>query len=283
MWIFGRWVGPLLEGEGNGGASWLGAVPEAIRSSPSLQKFKGVDALAQSYVELESTLGNSIRIPGPEAGPDLRKQFLEKLQAKVPELVLVPENSEQRAQVEEGIYRKLGLPKDATAYAMPKDVPVGVQLDEAGLRAAAFSLGLTQKQFEKFITASAMEQLDVSTKRAAAETALKAKWGAAHDERVALARAAAGRLGIAQEAVKSLSPEQLEVWWEVSKAVAGEPGGTEGSRQGGAGRGTPDPGEAARQAAEIRNRPEYWDGSKPNHATLVAEHTRLMKLAHPEE
>ena len=281
-----RW---LMEGEdagaGSGSASWRDALPQELRSSPSLVKFNDVTTLAKSYAELEALQGSSIRIPGPDAGADQRKGFLEKLQGKVPELVLVPNDQQKLAEVEEHIFQRLGRPGDEKQYKLPTDLPHDVKVDEAveaQLRAAGKGLGLTQKQFEGFVKAHVAEVQEAQKALRTAETVLKTEWGAAFDERVAAAREVAEKLGVPPAAAKGLGPEQLKVWWGVAKAIGGE-GSGEAPRQTGGGRGTMDPTEAKARAAEIRGRKEYWDSGHPGHRALVEEHTKLMKLAFPEQ
>jgi hypothetical protein len=293
MWINGKWVGPVMELEGGGAggagggapASWRDALPAELRSSPSLSKFNDVSTLAKSYTELETLQGSSIRIPGPDAGEDVRKGFLEKLQAKVPELVLVPNDQTKLAEVEDHLFGRLGRPGDEKQYKLPEDLPHDLQLTDAEqttLRAAGKGLGLTQKQFGAFVKAHVAEVVEARKAETTATAALKAKWGAAYEERAAAAREAAEKLGVPAEAAKGIPSAQLEVWFNVARAVNGE-GGGEGARMGpGAGRGTLAPEEALARAAEIRARKEYWDGSAPNHKALVDEHLKLMKLAYPE-
>lgn len=271
-------------GGGGEGGGWREALPTDLKGNASLGKFQDVSALAKSYVELEGLQGASIRIPGPDAGADARKGFLEKLQAKVPELVLVPNDAQKLQEVEEHIYGRLGRPADERQYKLPSDLPHDVKLDdsvEASLRATGKGLGLTQKQFESFVKAHVAEMQETGKARRTAEASLKAKWGAAFDERIEAARAVAAKLGLSEQEVRGLDADALAVWWNVASAVAGD-GGGEGARQGGGRPGTLAPSEALTRAAEIRARKEYWDPSTPQHKALVDEHMKLMKLAYPE-
>ena len=66
------------------GESWLSSLPEELRSNPTLQDTKSVEALAKRFVDTKSALGASIRIPGEDASDEVRQEFYSKLNSSVP-------------------------------------------------------------------------------------------------------------------------------------------------------------------------------------------------------
>jgi hypothetical protein len=258
MWINGKWVGPVMAEEGaagSGGApDWRAAIAdEKLRAAPSIAKFKDVGSLAKSYTELETTLGTSIRKPGPDADAETVAKFRAKVMELVPDALVLPADAAERAKVEPAIWEKLGRPKDAKAYAPPQGVELAEPILEA-LRKDAAEEGLTQKQFES----RAKRAADATVKLFAAEkedlAALRKELGDAFDERTAAARAIAEKLGVPKDAAVAMPARELRVWTGVAKAIGGEANQVGG--QGGAGGtgGKLTPIEAKAQAGEIRRR-----------------------------
>ena len=57
----------------------LEQIDENYRDHSSLKEINDVAALAKSYVETKAMVGNSIRIPGPDAGDEARNEYIQKL------------------------------------------------------------------------------------------------------------------------------------------------------------------------------------------------------------
>ncbi|MFN0130803.1 MAG: hypothetical protein ACKV19_29420 [Verrucomicrobiales bacterium] len=63
--------------QGGSGEDWKSELPEAFRTTPSLQPFQGfasraemLEALGRSYVETKAMVGKRLEAPGPDATPD---------------------------------------------------------------------------------------------------------------------------------------------------------------------------------------------------------------------
>jgi hypothetical protein len=252
-------------GAGGGGAGapdWRSTLPEDLRGEAMFKDIPDVPTLAKVARDSKAALGGSIRPPGPEAGPEARKEFIAKLQKHAPELVLVPEDDKARAEVEESILGRFGVSKDAQRYAAPKDVEIPEQ-HLAALRAEAVEEGWTKRTFEaraKRVAAA----LDQATK-AQAETraALKRELGAAYDERIDAVAASVAKLGFPEELVKAVRAGTVDLGtFKALSAVAkgfGEAREVAGQGAGASGRLTP--AEAKLQRAELRARKEFWDRS----------------------
>jgi hypothetical protein len=261
----------------------LAALPDDLRTHPSLKDFKDPGALAKAFIDTKALVGASIRPPGPDAKPEDRVEFVTKLREKVPELVLIPDGDDEPAKAaREAAYERLGKPKEAKAYEPPKDVELPADALEA-LRAEAFEEGLTRSQFQArakrvataFATSSQAEKESVA--------ALKRELGAAFDERTASAAAVAAKLGFPQAVVAALKSGTVD--GATFKAFAAVAKGFGESRQvadqGGGNGGKLTPAEIDAQEAEIMARSEYFH-PKANemgiHRNLVAKVQALRAM-----
>jgi hypothetical protein len=98
----------------NGAAtSWLESLPEEIRATPSLTKFKDTASLAQSYLEAEKALAGRVAIPKNDASEEEWSKFYSRLGAPEDKKYLdkrAPEDEEYLQAYEEMFYRE-GLSK----------------------------------------------------------------------------------------------------------------------------------------------------------------------------
>jgi hypothetical protein len=271
-------------GAGAGGGDWREALPEAVRADPALKDFKDPGALATSYLETKKLVGGSLRPPGPEASPEARKEFADKLLATVPGMVYLPEDETARADVEGSIWAKLGRPKEATEYAPPKGVELPADALDA-LRAEAAEEGLTRKQFE----ARAKRAAGILEKRGKEaqemKAALKRELGAAYDERMGQAVAVAEKVGFPPPLIQALKAGEVDLTTFTAIAAVAKGFGQSievGNQNGGQGGGKPTPAEAKMRMAELRGNPAYFDSSKPEHKYLQAKMVELAQLAFPE-
>jgi hypothetical protein len=147
-------------------------LPDALKKSKSLSKFADKASLAKSYVELERTLGNSVRIPDEKAGKDEWGKF----------------------------FQRIGRPETPDEYDITKG-----SLDDAALKALkdkAFARGLTKKQAKEFIEDEIALREETDKKRREAYTSdlveaekkLRAELGASFDTKMKGAQTAFERL-----------------------------------------------------------------------------------------
>jgi hypothetical protein len=256
---------------------WRAALPENLRADPSLASFKDVGALAQSFVETKSLVGKSIRPPGPDAAPDVRKEFVNRMLQLEPALVYAPDGDPEAIN---RMWKRLGKPEKPEEYEVPEIVKeAGLNTDE--LRALAVTGGLTKAQFKGLAEVMAKATLEQKRVTALERIALEEEWGAAKEERTLAARAAALKMGLTEPEANALSPRQLKVFANVAKAVGVDR--NEFRRQGdGADNGALDPSEAKRQMEEIRANPDYFDAFKnpAQHRALVARMSKLAEMAY---
>lgn len=108
--------------------SWIDSLPEDLRGNESLKKFKGIDNLAKSYVELEKHVGGTIKIPQDTAKPEEWDAF----------------------------YNKIGRPEKPEGYGFvkPENLPAGVEWSDemaGAFSALAHKNGLTKHQANELI------------------------------------------------------------------------------------------------------------------------------------
>jgi hypothetical protein len=239
---------------------WKSGLPEELKNAPALKDVQDVSALAKAFVETKAFVGSSIRPPGPDATPEAKTDFIQKLRDKVPELLFMPDGDDEPAKLaRETAWAKLGRPKEAKDYTLPVEVSVPEDHLEA-LRKEALDEGLTKSQFQSRARRVAEAIATAETGRQDSTRALKRELGAAFDERTASVAAVAARLGFSQELVAALKSGTVDVaTFKAFTAIAkgfGETRQVAGQEGGGTGRKTP--AEAAAERAEIMARPEYF-------------------------
>jgi hypothetical protein len=127
--------------------SFLDSISEGVRSE-SLSKFNSIDDLAQSYVNLEKKLGNSISIPSEDASTEAREDFLSRM-ANIPGVYLEPEDDVGKA----ALFQKLGKPENKDQYNFSEIITEDLltaspHFDEEAeaFKDIAFDLNLTNDQ-----------------------------------------------------------------------------------------------------------------------------------------
>jgi hypothetical protein len=274
---------------GGESSDWRSMLPEDIRNSPALADFKDVGTLAKSFVDTQAYVGNSIRIPSEEASEEQRAEFIQKLQSRVPELMIRPDFSDENQSKE--FFRTLGMPEKPEEYEVPE--VEGLQLPEDRvnfLREVAHKHGVTNDQFKGFMAevlqadARGIQQQQEKTQQSM--QTLKQEWGMAFDERVNAAKAVAKETGAPEALIDAI--ENNSVGGEVYKWLyqVGTQLGSEGINSPNiSGRSTlMSPAEATERVNEImanRKHP-YWNAHDPQHKEAVKKVVELMKLANPD-
>jgi len=165
--------------------AWYGDYDEGMH--PTLEKFTTPQDLAKSYVEIKSKMGNSIGIPGKDAGEVDIKKFHDTLLEKAPGVMLKPDfdNKEQS----EAFYKMSGRPEEAGKYEA--SVPEGYTPNEDRmkfLKEAAFEEGLSGKQFKNIMEKVHSEDFKLQQLQQGEmdkeSDALKVEWGSAYDEKI---------------------------------------------------------------------------------------------------
>lgn len=268
---------------------WRQGIPPEFRENPAIKPFTDLGGLAKSYIEAQSRLGTSVRIPSREAGPEDRAAFRKRMLEVGTDhgLTVVPEEGEDTA----AFYRALGAPAKPEEYELPefKDPEFGeVDFSEAdALRPVAHQLGISKRQFKGLVEAATKanlaEQGAVLRRQQADRAALEKEWGAAHPIRMtALAKfleinqaPQPLRAAVEDGIIDSGSAKWL---YAMMETLGGE--AAEIAAQGkGAGRNILTPTEAIERVAEIEKKMMTMPQGSDEYNTLMRRRIELIQLA----
>lgn len=265
---------------------WMGGLQsDELKSSDSLKQFKDLDGLAKGFADLKAYQGQSLRIPGEDAGDEQRQEFYQKVIDQAPGLMFKPDFNDP--ELSSQFYRSLGVPEAADKYQAPEVEAIKVEEDRLNaLKEIAHKNHLTDKQFKGFMEEAL--KLDASANASAQEAAqasmeeLKQEWGYAFNDQIAVA-----------EKVRSaffdfIPPEAMDGPLAKSLAAVGKHLGNENvnlSNQGKNQQVTNTPDMAREQINEINMNPEhpYWVAGHPDHQAAIQKMLKLMKEANPSE
>lgn len=285
--------GDAGSGEAHGGASgqdWrTGITDEYLRGNPALKDIPDLTTLAKNHVELQSHLGNAIRVPGPDAGPEAISDFHKRLMEKVPGLMMKPQADNPDALGV--IYDQLGRPEAPDKYTIPN---LGDGVDHTmteQFRAVAHKHGLSQVQFEGIVKDITQANLKGAEDHKATHDAaiLKLKeedWGVAFDDNMKLCLNVAEQTGAPPELIQAIrsnqaTPATLKWLVKIGKQ-AGEGLNLTVDNSTGDGRLTPQ--EANARISEIMNNRDhaYWKPFDPGHKDALNRMLDLQKMANPQ-
>lgn len=194
---------------------FLQSLPEDLRTNETLGKFKDVSGLAKSYVEVEKMLGNTVRIPGEDAGDDARNKFYEKI-TSVPGVARIPgDDADENAR--NAFFAKLGRPEspDGYKYDFEGDLK-GLQPDQEGHKEflkTAHAAGLTQTQTKQLLDHYYGNVLKTVSEQTRANEeglkSLKENYGDAYNERLSAAKETADQLAEKYPQLKDLTDDPV--------------------------------------------------------------------------
>ncbi len=255
-------------------SSWRDGIDEGLRENPSLTKFEDVNALGKSYVELSGLIHKKGIIPIDENSTD-----------------------EQRAEY----HKAMGVPETTEGYELGAYQPPEILAeiwDANGVSEVAEKareLGVSKDQFNGMVDALAQSQAKnlgehiqgVEQKRAAVESGLKEKYGAAFPEKIAQAKAgmdaAAAAVGLTREELAGQSlPDGSFIGDNAALteifSMLGAQGDELGFHGGRGGRIAMTPAEVETELAEINSNPALYERGAPEHKALVARRDALNQM-----
>jgi hypothetical protein len=261
--------------------NWRDSLPDELKEHKGLADVKDVGALAQQFLDGQSALGTSIRIPGPEAGDDAWKAFNEKLSAKVPDLIRTPDVDNEETM--NALYNKLGRPEDATGYEHPEGMDATRMKEFAEL---SHGLGLSKAQYVKMATA--FHEYNIAQQEAASQAftdgirELKQEWGIVYEDNVQMVDAVMKGTDAPKQLLELGAEGKLDATTLKWLHGIGKQLGTEGinfNKDEFSTRVTP--AEAKARVEEIMGdtKGPYWDGSHPQHREYVQRVVDLNRAA----
>ena len=232
---------------------WAAELPEAIQNAPFMANSENMDQFVERLTHASQHVGNSVRIPGPDAGEDDWSAFNQKLMDKVPDLVQIKEG-------DNSVFNRLGKPEDKDGY--------GAGDDHGWLAEIALEANLTKDQFTSFVEklSNVNEERSVNS-RAEHQQALDelyAEWGLSKDKQMKNIAALAKLTDAPEAMVESITEGKTDA--ATLKWLAGIASKFESDTNIAGDRNDPNsmnPQEINTQIQEILNNPAYFDSSKP--------------------
>lgn len=179
------------DGDGAGGEpSWTDNLPTDVKGWDEVKNSDSPEKFWNQMVNMRSRMGQSVRIPGADAGEEDRAAFYTKIKEKVPGLMVAPDFEKEETLAD--LYGRMGRPAEAKDYKVPefkdsmgKDIP-GLDLALADtLKESAFKAGVSQAKFADMVTSLISPTIAKYEENLAASKASKdelaAEWGAAHE------------------------------------------------------------------------------------------------------
>ena len=249
---------------------WRSALSEDIRDNQNFDKFKDVNALAASYVNLQSHLGRD-KISKPVTDEDWND-----------------------------VYEFLGRPEDPDKYEieLPEGLSeeVAAQFNDEALssfKQEAHKLGLNSVQVKSLVAWQANNVVAQQSQFSEiqnqsiedGERALKEEWGRAYDQNVEAAKKAFNEYGgddLAEIMVSSglgNNPVMLKAFANIAKTTMADKdlaGPSSGERA------ALTPEEAKTEAQSLMSHPAYLNKRHPEHAGIVNKVQNLYTQAYPE-
>ena len=177
---------------------WKQMIPSDVQEWDEFKNSDSAEKFFQQMASHRAMLGQSVRIPGEEAGDDQRSEFYTKIMNKVPDLMRTPDIDND--EVMGDVWSRLGRPEAADGYGDPTVddyTPAEGQLSK--LKEIAHKAGLTKKQFQsmalELITADAAAHTAAKDHHTDDQKSLASEWGAALDHRTKAAAAIARQTG----------------------------------------------------------------------------------------
>ena len=279
-------------GEAGDEDKWFDSLPEGVQDWDEVKNSDSADKFWTQMTDMRSHLGQSIRIPGEDAGEEDVKTFHAKLQDKVPGLIPTP-NLEDTDGVA-AIFGQLGRPEKADGYTVPK-FETDVELDMSPVdmfRPIAHKANVTQQQWNIIVGEMTKGNIEIATvgeqNRKTQLNQLKTEWGDTYDNNLAAVK---GLLKVTEAPTPlSMSFEKGKVddptlkWlFEVTKALGGNEAinlALDKNKQ----EGKVTPAEARSQIDEMLSNKKhaYWNKGSVAHKDAIVKMVQLQALANPE-
>ncbi len=252
-------------------SDWRDSLPEDIRAG--VGDVNTIEDLAKGYVSAQSMVGDSIRIPGAEAGQEDWDKFYGKFD-NVPGLTRYdPDNLDS-------LHQAAGRPPTANDYEVDAD---------ADFLGVAHAAGLSRQQVEALlehdetILDESERESNVALEGDIQE--LRSEWGLAFEDKIGVAQQAVAFLdGITPGLVDALDssgagnlPPIIKLFEQLGANLGESDSGFGDSFQAQSGL---TPHEAKAQIAEIQNNPQhpYHNGDE----SALDHFIELHRFAHPE-
>jgi hypothetical protein len=250
------------------------ALPVELHDIPFLKDATDLNMFKTRLTSAAQHMGNSLRIPGPDAGPEDWLAFDEKITAKIPNLHRIDLGTEEgRAN----IMKQLGRPDAATDY--------GAEGDGQWLADVALAAGLTKNQFNDLVKGVGDRQINKKTEQTVehkeAIDALNNEWGLAAPQKMEHIKGLAKLTQAPETLVAQLEAGEVDAttlrWMDgLAKQFITDKNFTQDRNDAT----TLTPVEAKAQIQEILNNPEYFKNTAIG-TSLRNKMLELQKASNP--
>lgn len=247
------------------GPEWMASLPDDLKASKSLGKFKDVENLARGYINAEQLVGRD-KIPMPKTDAEFAE-----------------------------VYTKLGCPLDIAEYkvayesdGISEDIKATLAEDLKAFLPMAKANGLNNKQangiFSEYVKLMAASAKDAQEKKdaefAAADKAIKAEFGETTEVKLELANRMITALG-GEKVVNAIAnsglgrnPEFVKMMVKLGEAHAEQLGIDKTGNNS-----LMTPADLRAQIATLQAHPAYMDASHPEHKSVVDRVQQLFLRA----
>lgn len=271
-------------------ADFLATLDQETRSRLEQNGIKDTGNLVKQFLDQQSYLGQSIRIPSEHASEEERKAFYDKIVKRVPGVVPRPNKDDQAAM--EAFYAAIGRPESADAYQLTLNEEAAKLIPEDRmklLKTAAHKAGLSADQLNAVLGEVAQADLaqhqEIQTKLLEEQTKLKNEWGSAYDQKLSQTIQIMELTGAPAELIEMAKANQMgsdALKW--LNSLAGKFKAEDAQAINDISRGSLlSPSEANARLDEIYANPQhpFFVPSHPSHKSAKDEVVRLMGLANP--
>ena len=246
--------------------AWREALPEAVRSWEEVGQAQSADQFWDGMTNMRGRMGQSVRVPSNEAGPQDWVEFQNKLSTLAPGRFNVIPNRDSPEEMA-AFHKTLGVPDKPDGYLdieSTADAPVNAQ-QVGAFKNIAHKHGLTPEQFRgvvvDFNAVTAAQNVEAMKPINEEREVLKGEWGAAYDQRNGTVVNLMQKFGFPEPAIEAFKAgnadaKSIRALYAMAEAIGGEGGGLINTdAQGGAPLHTPQ--EAEARIREIMNSPDY--------------------------
>lgn len=272
-------AGPSAPGD------WRASLPEAVRGWEEVGTAQTEQQFWDSMTNMRGRMGQSVRVPSNEAGPEDWAAFSNKMTELAPgKFTTIPDrdNADQMA----AFALSMGVPAEASGYLdveTSDDNPVNLA-NAGAFKAIAHKHGLTPQQFKGVVLDyAAMENAAQQTAMQPVQegiATLKGEWNQAYDQRVGAITSMLKEFKFPDHIITALTNSTVDAaslkgFYAMSEHLGGEGGGIitpQGGHQGGP---ALSPQEAEARIQEIMNSPDY---KSPENSVRIAASERIAAL-----
>jgi hypothetical protein len=265
---------------------WKTLLPREIREWDEAKNSDDSEKFWDQIKHQRSLVGQSIRIPGEDAGKEDWEAFHQKLISKTD---LIPKPNADDPSNLRAIQQAMGMPETPEQYSVPEDLGDYNGDVIATMKNMAHELGLTQSQYKGLVKrlhdGGTQQAAEMQKEIAESQKVLANEWGHAYDQKVAqikhvLEQTKAPEGLIDQVELGQVNGETLR-WLNGIVEGFGQEGQTISTQPNAAPVMTPMEARTAIDEMMNNSNHPYWLNTHPGHKDAIDRMVELQELANP--